>query len=220
MRSLAIEAAVRVANGFGLRLQEPVLLRSTNNIVAWLRPAPIVAKVGMGRQPGFRREISVARELSALGAPVVPPSRELPAILHSRDGFEITFWFHCPQPSEVDFTGPQIAAALKRLHAAYATISRELRADLPSYMSELESVSELLCDVVRLSALPEADRHLLRHAFDHLLTRATQVLLTQRCCVHGRAATASRIGVRLLEPQTPAGNRRTSIVKEFGVRVV
>jgi hypothetical protein len=171
MRLRAIEAAVRVADGFGLRLQEPVLLRSTNNIVAWLRPAPIVAKVGLGRQPGFRREMSVARELSALGAPVVPPSLELPAIVHSRDGFEITFWLYCPQSSNVDLPGAQIAAALKRLHAAYATISRELRADLPSYMSELESVSELLRDIVRLSALPEADRHLLRHAFDRLLAR-------------------------------------------------
>jgi hypothetical protein len=38
----AIDTAVEVADGLGLRVREPLPLRSTNNIVARLRPAPIV----------------------------------------------------------------------------------------------------------------------------------------------------------------------------------
>lgn len=167
----AIEAAVRVAEDFGLRLHEPVLLRSTNNIVAWLRPAPIVAKVRPECDAGFRRELRIASELSARGGPVVPPAHEVPAIVHSHDGFDITFWRHCPQPKDSDFPGARIAAALQRLHAAYAAISGELRADLPSYMTELESVSDVLSDAARLSGLREADRQLLRDTFDRLRMR-------------------------------------------------
>ena len=137
----ALEAAIHVAEQFGLHLHEPVPLRSTNNIVAWLRPAPIVAKVRRGHDAGFRRELRVAAELSALGGPVVPPADEIPAIVHSHDGFDVTFWRYCPQPVESDFSGAQMAAALRRLHVAYAAISGDLRAALPSYMTELEAVS-------------------------------------------------------------------------------
>ena len=171
MRSRAIEAAVRVAEDFGLRIDEPVPLRSTNNIVAWLRPAPIVAKVRRRSDAGFRRERQIASALSARGAPVVPPAHEMPAIVHSHDGFDITFWRYCPQPSDSDIEGARIATALQRLHAAYAEISGELHANLPSYMAELDAVSDLLRDAGRLAELPDADRHVLRDAFDHLRTR-------------------------------------------------
>ena len=46
-RMNAVEAAVRVAERFGLRSNEPVLLRSTKHVVAWLRPSAVVAKVGV-----------------------------------------------------------------------------------------------------------------------------------------------------------------------------
>ena len=65
----ALEAAVCVAERLGLSVEEPVLLRSTNNVVAWLRPSMIVAKIGVGQQRGFHTEVSVASELAALSAP-------------------------------------------------------------------------------------------------------------------------------------------------------
>jgi Ser/Thr protein kinase RdoA (MazF antagonist) len=71
----------------------------------------------------------------------------------------------------LDIPGAGIAEALRQLHAAYAAIGSELRANLPSYMTELESVSEVLRDPGRLSALPEGGRQLLRDAFDRLRTR-------------------------------------------------
>ena len=167
----AAEAAVRVAENFGCQLHEPLLLRSTNNIVAWLRPAPIVAKVRRGQHAGFRREVRIATELSARGGPVVPPADELPAIVHSEEGFEITFWRYCPQPADLDIPGVHVAAALERLHAAYAEISADLCRDLPSYMEELESVSQVLHDAQRLRDLPDADRLLLRAVLGRLRTR-------------------------------------------------
>jgi Phosphotransferase enzyme family len=167
----AVDASVCVAKEFGLRVQEPVLLRSTNNVVAWLRPSAGVAKIGVGAQRGFDREISVASELSALGGPVVAPASEVPAVVHRHDGFTITFWRYYPQPSDVDIQGEQVAAALHHLHATCARLSSELRARLPLYVAELQSVSELLADAGQLPALPAEDRHLLIRVFDHLWKR-------------------------------------------------
>jgi len=167
----AVDAAVRVAGSCGLSVEKPVLLRSTNNVVAWLRPLMVVAKIGAGQRRGFQTEISVASELGALGGPVVPPAPELPAVVHAHAGFDVTFWRYCPQPPDVDIPGEQVGAALKSLHDGCAKISTALRATLPSYLEELQSVAALLHDDGRLSALPEADRQLLIRAFEQLWKR-------------------------------------------------
>ncbi len=164
----AVEAGVRIAETFGLRVEEPVLLRSTNNVVAWLRPSPVVAKIGVGHQRGFATEVLVAAELSALGGPVVPPAPEIPAAVHVLGEFEVSFWRYCPQPPDIEIPARQEAAALLHLHATCAQISSQLRADLPSYLAEMGSVSELLSDAGKLSALPEGDRHMLIRVFDLL----------------------------------------------------
>jgi len=177
----ALEAAVRVAERHGLSVEEPLLLRSTNNVVAWLRPSMIVAKIGVGQRRGFHMELSVASELAALDAPIVPPAREFPAVVHRQDGFAVSFWRYHPQPADADIPGTHVAAALQRLHAVNAKLSTALRAELPSYLEELQSVSELLRDGKRLSALPEVDRRLLIRTFDHLLTQAR---LTSRADAH------------------------------------
>jgi len=167
----AIEAAIEVAERFGLQVHETLPLRSTNNVVAWLRPTSIVAKVGIGHHPEFLREMRVAGELQALRAPVVAPATEVPAVVHSRNGFHITFWRYHPQPADWDVSTSRVASALRRLHEAYSQISTELRADLPSYFAELDSVSQLLRDSRRLASLPESDRQLLIRAFDALKER-------------------------------------------------
>ncbi len=167
----AVEASIRVAEKHGLRVHEPVALRSTNNTVAWLRPTPVVAKIGVGRHSGFLLEVAVAAELSALGAPVVSPAHELPAVVHFEGDYQITFWRYCPQPDDVDIPDEQVAAALRQLHAHNVQLSETLKSRLPRYTSELQLISELLRDAERLSALPAHDRHFLSGLFDRLWQR-------------------------------------------------
>src|SRR4029453_17079143 len=105
-----------------------------------LSPLMVVAKIGVGPKLGFHTEVSVASELSALGGPIGPRAADFPAILHSPDGFHVTFWRYYPQPSDVHIPGEQLTTALQGLHAAYARLSAELRVGLPSYLEELQSV--------------------------------------------------------------------------------
>jgi hypothetical protein len=168
MSSEAIAIAIEVAQGLGLQVQKPVSLRSTNNVVVWLSPTQVVAKVGLGRNACLRTELQVALELRARGAPIVSPAQEAPAVVHSRHGLEVTFWQYHAQPSSADIAGTRVASALRRLHTALGRISPDLRASLPSYLRELQLVRTLLTDPSGLPALSEADRRLLATVFDRL----------------------------------------------------
>lgn len=108
----AISVAADVARDRGLHIQAPVLLRSTNNAVAWLRPADIVAKVSVGSSSRLHTELQVAQELTALGSPIVSLASELPAVVHRRGGFDITFWKYHAQ-TEVEPAPDSVAHALK-----------------------------------------------------------------------------------------------------------
>lgn len=165
----AIEAAVKVATAFGVHVKEPVPLRLTNNTVVWLRPAMIVAKVGVGHHRRLADELRVALELSALGGPAAAPASEIPQLVHRWDGFEITFWRYYPRPpGGATISSMHLAVALRRLHASLGAISSEMRARLPSFLEELGAVRVLLTDGSRLVSLSERDRLLLLHAFDRL----------------------------------------------------
>jgi hypothetical protein len=168
MVSEAIAVAIDVARGFGLEAKQPVPLRSTNNVVVWLSPTQVVAKVGVGRNSRLRTELQVALELSARGGPVVSPAPDVPAVVHSRSGLDVTFWRYHAQQSSTDIAAARVASALSRLHATLAQISPGLRAKLPSYLREIELVRALLTDSSGLPVLPEADRHLLATTFNRL----------------------------------------------------
>ena len=99
----AVRAAVAVAEGFGITSTEPAILADGANVVVHLSPAPVVAKVAAST-PAVRpdstawlqRELDVTAFLAARGAPVVPPSPELPATTHSGHGHVMSFWRYQP----------------------------------------------------------------------------------------------------------------------------
>jgi hypothetical protein len=182
----AISVAADVARDLGLAVEQPVLLRSTNNAVAWLQPANVVAKVSTGRNSRLPIELAVARELCALGAPVVASAPELPQIVHCRAGLEMTFWRYHPQIRAAEAPPDRVAHALRQLHAALARLPTMVRARLPSYREELSDARSLLGDYTALPAVTPSDRHMLLNAFDRLLARMDQLAPADRfVAIHG-----------------------------------
>jgi aminoglycoside phosphotransferase (APT) family kinase protein len=153
------EAALAIVSQFGLSVREPVVISDSNNVVLWLRPAPVVAKAGTGLHSRLELEMDVAKHLKARGAPIVSPTDELPQEVHRVGGIEVTFWDYKPadeqEPNPVD-----VARALFALHRAL----RDYSNPLPSFQDELSYVAELLSDAGRLELLPEDDRLLLMSA--------------------------------------------------------
>jgi Ser/Thr protein kinase RdoA (MazF antagonist) len=112
-----------------------------------LRPAPVVARVGLfpgGLRPdgaSLRRELDVARYLVAAGAPVVSPSAALPPGPHERDGLWMSFWEHAE--IRVHTIPPrQAAKSLREIHE----LLRDFRGDLEplAIFHETERVAALV----------------------------------------------------------------------------
>jgi Phosphotransferase enzyme family len=156
------EAAVTIGREFGLTVRTPVTLADSNNVVVWLTPSPVVAKVGTGHHRSLSLELQVARHLVARRAPVVAPATELPPRVHHLAGFDVTFWQYQAHDHAEDVDPRKLGGALLDLHEALETYSGYL----PSYEIELDEVNHVLRQPARSPALDEADRHLLLAALD------------------------------------------------------
>jgi hypothetical protein len=165
LRCVPGEAASEVARDFGVEVEEPILLQDTNNIVFWLAPSPVVAKIGTGQHDRLGRELITGMALEEASAPVVPPSHLVPRAVHQRHDCRITFWqFVAPTGGELPASS--VASALGALHAALARI--EGTGGRPAFSEELDLVTRRLNDHRFAPALHEADRRLLLAALGHL----------------------------------------------------
>src|SRR5260370_36437208 len=88
----ALDAVKSCARELGLDVEDAIVLRATNNTVAWLAPLPPVAKIAAGHHGRLAAEIEVARLLAAAGAPVVPPADGITARGYRAGRFEMTLW--------------------------------------------------------------------------------------------------------------------------------
>jgi hypothetical protein len=182
-------AAVTLARRLGLVVERPVVLSDSNNVVAWLAPSPMVAKVGTGHHGRLAHELAVAKHLTAIGAPIVSPSDAVPRDVHVCDGFGVTFWeYHPRREQEID--PRRLAQALAELHEGLASYG----GDVPSYRVELDAVRGLLADGSRVRALNDSDRTLLVGRLDALLAALGQLRLGERV-LHGSPHDANVIVV-------------------------
>jgi Ser/Thr protein kinase RdoA (MazF antagonist) len=150
IQDAAVCAAVTVAAGFGITATEPAVLADGANIVVHLRPAPVVAKVAAStpavrrdNQDWLQRELDVSAFLAAQGAPVVPPSPELPATTHHDDGHVMSFWRYLPPADPERPLRPDeetIGSMLRDLHAVLRRYPRTLPVlaplqDIPAFLA-------------------------------------------------------------------------------------
>jgi hypothetical protein len=173
------EPAVTIAVRFGLTVTDPVTLADSNNVVVWLAPSSVVAKVATGHHGGLRHELDVATHLAAGGAPVVPPSGRLPPGVHHEAGFDVTFWEYHAQEGQPAVVTEALAGALAELHEVLASYP----APLPAWSDELSAVGDVLVER-RVPALSAPDRELLLATLDELLHKVAGRTPTARA-LHG-----------------------------------
>ncbi len=159
----AVEAAVAVADAYGVHCEKPIVLGEAWHVLVHLWPAPVVARV-TSRAPGVdpddvERELTVASHAARAGAPVVRPSDLLPPEPHWHNGHTIVFWRYIAQAGKLD-----AAAAGRGLHTIHDSLAdydgelpRAGRADEVRAMLEPFAPSddvELLCELASRE-LPE-----------------------------------------------------------------
>jgi hypothetical protein len=156
-----VASAVDLARQLGLVVEEPIPLRSTNNVVVWLRPSMVVAKISA--RPGMAAdELAIARALAVAGAPVVPPAAGVGDQSYRVADRDVTFWRYEPQDHAEDADSESIAYALFDLHRALATLRSTVK--LPAYDAQIVDAIRALDRPEFAPELQSDDRALLRQA--------------------------------------------------------
>ena len=114
-----------MAARLGVRCTDPVILADGANVIVYLSPAPVVAKVAASTpavRPGpaawLQRELDVTRFLAGRGAPVVALSPEVPATVYHEDGQVMSFWQYVGSSGDALPGETTIGSMLRDLHAA------------------------------------------------------------------------------------------------------
>jgi hypothetical protein len=174
-------SVVELARTNGLVVEEPVPLRSTNNLVVWLRPSAVVAKVSPAHG-GAVRELTIARLLGEAGAPVVAPADGIGDTVHRIGDRDITFWPYQPQDDSVRPGAESVGRALSALHDALMNLG----AVTPSRTFE-QQITDAIAALDRpghAPGLPSDDRLLLRQTLSNSLAPLAEMADTGRI-IHG-----------------------------------
>jgi Ser/Thr protein kinase RdoA (MazF antagonist) len=156
--------AAGVGRALGLPVDDPLVLKNSLNVLVWLRPSPVVARIqvltGLVRGPdALADSLALARYLADAGLPVSPPVHEVDAGPHvGATGRAMTFWRHL---DVLDEPVDPVAAGrtLRRLHEVGATYDGPLRHVGP--VEEIERLAALLAphqpdEAARLRRLRDA----------------------------------------------------------------
>jgi thiamine kinase-like enzyme len=177
---------VQVAEEAGLRATRPIVLRDATNLLVHLSPAPVVARVatatGTVRKGGawLARELAVAGHLARVGAPVVPPSAELPAGPHHRDGLVLSFWEHV-QEIDAPLDGTRAGRALRPCHDALADFDGEL-----PRLAVLDEAQRIVERLAASGSVHEEDASLVRRRAGRLREAVERFGLAEQA-IHGDA---------------------------------
>jgi hypothetical protein len=168
-----VRSVVDLVRSWGFDVHQPISLRSTNNVVLWLSPSPLVAKLSKEHERA-NRELAVVRELVKVGAPVVPPFElgvEQPVTI---DDKTVTFWRYEPQDTVIELRASEIAEYLYRLHTLLASIWN--RNAFPSYVEPLMSAISALERSDLVPGLVNSDRTMLRETLVDGIARLAQLV--------------------------------------------
>jgi len=160
----AIEAAVYVGMANGWSSADWKVLQRSNNVVVWLRPHPIVAKVGVFEHSErvLTSEVEVAALLATAGAPVGSPAA--PSVSTApTSGLPVSLWERLV-PTDGSAAPQEVALTLKAVHNSLREVRG--RVSLPSYEVWLDRARQTLYQDEEMHLLPTSDLVFLREEFD------------------------------------------------------
>ncbi len=157
-----MKATREVLGAFDFKAEDMKVLYHSKNLLLHVQPLTLVAKVASGvDQPGVDKnlELKVADHLHRAGVPCVVPSSIVPVEVHSRDGFQITFWDYFDEEKGRRAKHQDIPGLIRSLHEGLASFRYEglprFDAKLDVYLNGLAEGSD------EMPGLPESDRQFL-----------------------------------------------------------
>lgn len=145
--AVLVADAAAVGRGLGLTVDDPVIIKDSLNLLVWLRPSPVVARIqartSLVRGPeALADSLALARFLADAGLPVSPPVEEIDPGPHvGATGRAMTLWRHLDVRDEpVDAVAA--GRSLRRIHEVAATYDGPLRHVGP--VAEIDRLAALL----------------------------------------------------------------------------
>jgi len=136
----ATGAAVAIVTAAGLRVDEPIVLQSSNTLALRLLPCDVVARVAPVGREVAAFEVELARRLADAGCPTAVLDPRIPPQVHEREGFAVTLWTHYgsvrPRPAPEEY-----ADALARLHAGM----RRVQMPVPHFTDRVRTPPPVGC---------------------------------------------------------------------------
>lgn len=163
-----LTAATVIAAEAGLGMVSAEVLHLGNHTAARLHPWPIVARIASGTSFDFfndsiGRELRIAAHLSCRKAPCVRPTPIVAPGPYVENDCAITFW-EFVDGRDVATQADERAAAtsLQRFHTSLAHV----HADLPSFITKVESCETILMNPDQAPKLAASDRLFLEKLYD------------------------------------------------------
>jgi aminoglycoside phosphotransferase (APT) family kinase protein len=152
----ALAAAMSIASGLGLPVDDVIILHDSNTLTARLLPCDIVARVAPIAHQVARFEIELARRLAETQSPVAALDPRAEPRVYERDGFVVTLWTYYEPVIPRVVTPADYANALERLHAGM----RQLDVRTPHFTDRVEEAQCLAENSNLTPDLADADRRL------------------------------------------------------------
>lgn len=155
--SRAVDAASSVAMALDLRVDDVVVIHSSNKLALRLLPCDVFARVARAGHEVFALEVQVARHLDTTGSPAAAMEPRVEPRVYEKDGFAVTLWTYYEVVRSGLVSPAQYADALHGLHAGM----RGIEIATPHYLDRVSQAERLVANQHETPALVEADRHLL-----------------------------------------------------------
>ena len=153
----ATAAATSLAAALDLRVDDAIVIHSSNKLALRLLPCDVFARVALVGQEVSALEVELAQRLAAAASPVAALEPRVDPRVYKDDGFAVTLWTYYEAVTPDQVPSAEYADALHRLHAGM----RSVEIATPHFMDRAAQAVRLVANRDETPTLAEADRHLL-----------------------------------------------------------
>jgi len=157
--SQAIAGVTSLAEAMDLRVDDVVVINSSNKLALRLLPCDVLARVSPVAEDVsvLEVEVEIAQRLAACASPVAALDPRVDPRVHEAAGFAVTWWTHYETATPGPVSPGEYADALLRLHAGM----RRVELATPHFSERAARAVTLVANRERTPALGESDRQLL-----------------------------------------------------------
>lgn len=170
----AIRTACEIVDNNTITFDKPIILSNQSNVLIHLYPSSVVARVATTTatfrkgDTWLKREVAVSTYLAENGAPIIPPSTQIPPGTYEHNGLILSFWEFVEVLKEpVD---PFIAGrALRHCHEILSDFQGEL-----SILDPFKESQRILSELIMQKAFSNDDASMLVSICQTLNTKQIQ----------------------------------------------